>query len=472
MRSKLSFAQIKDHLSPWLRENLHWVKEDYIQARRISNIGLLMGGTKAVDRDGTRATLEQAIKAEIGRQVKLDLRLRRTTTKNETGKAITSEIISVSVDSRQVSEAVCGLRSVLHKTVAPPTGRKMFLLTQTSNEETKRKSDLLLRKHHEIVQQERRSYAQTGLFIKQPMYMKNSPDYPVTFQQAMCSLRASNGQQLFTGVERMGNSPTTLFTHTQSNTMEARKTIKALPTVLKSILTEETYNGIADKISGTTVAELTALQLSENTYLDGLLTTHHYAEIGVHRKRKKMEDGTDGATAISGLTQVSMASSAPSSPLGKAPTPNATYKEALTHSTQPSPAKTDTTQPPSMITILQQRLDQQKDFIQQMQQETAKMKKTMDLLQENMIMEQKKEETHRAWQSVITNQLTKNNEATQNQHRSISELNSHALHTSKALQRIMNHLNIPLQEEPTHPNPTQPHQISQQNPAPHREPQR
>ena len=100
IRSGLTFEQMKDHCSPWLRENLHWVKADYIQARRVSNIGLLLGSTKAVDRDGTRATLEHAIKNEIGRKVKLDLRLRRTTIKNEVGKSITSEIISVSVDTR------------------------------------------------------------------------------------------------------------------------------------------------------------------------------------------------------------------------------------------------------------------------------------------------------------------------------------------------------------------------------------
>ena len=115
IRSSLTFDQMKNHSSPWLRENLHWVKADYIQARRVSNISLLLGITKSVDRDGTRITLEHAIKNEIGRSVKLDIRLRRITIKNEVGKSIASEIISVSVESRQVSEAVRGLRSVLKK---------------------------------------------------------------------------------------------------------------------------------------------------------------------------------------------------------------------------------------------------------------------------------------------------------------------------------------------------------------------
>ena len=119
-----------------------------------------------MDRDGTRATLENAIVKEIGRRVKLDLRLRKTPIKSAGGKTIAEEIVSVTVDSRQVSKAVKGLCSVLHKNVAPPTGREMYLITQTSNDEARRKADLLLQKHLKIVQQERRSYSQTGLFVK------------------------------------------------------------------------------------------------------------------------------------------------------------------------------------------------------------------------------------------------------------------------------------------------------------------
>ena len=49
------------------------------------NIGVLLGATKGVDRDGTRATLENAIAQEIGRRVKLNLRLRKTPIKNAGG---------------------------------------------------------------------------------------------------------------------------------------------------------------------------------------------------------------------------------------------------------------------------------------------------------------------------------------------------------------------------------------------------
>ena len=90
--------------------------------------------------------------------------------------------------------------------------------------------------------------------------MRTAPNKTITMQQALFSLRANNGKQLFTGVKRMGSSNTTLFTHTKDNSTEAKKTIRALPTVLQEILTEEDYRKIQCKVMGNTVAELTAVQ--------------------------------------------------------------------------------------------------------------------------------------------------------------------------------------------------------------------
>ena len=70
------------------------------------------------------------------------------------------------------------------------------------------------------------------------------------------------------------------------------------------------------------------------------------------------------------------------------------------------------------------------------------MKASMDLIQQNMILDQKKEEANRAWQSAITAQLTKTNDAAIQQDKSIESLKTHATNTSKALQQIMAHLNI------------------------------
>ena len=58
---------------------------------------------------------EQFTREEIGRRVKLDLRLRRIKCKSIYGKNATTNVYSVAVDSRQVSEAVKGLRAVLNK---------------------------------------------------------------------------------------------------------------------------------------------------------------------------------------------------------------------------------------------------------------------------------------------------------------------------------------------------------------------
>ena len=122
VRTLKTFEDIKSHIVPWLCTNLHWIKKDYIQAKRISNIGLLKGTYNAINLEGTRASLEAAVNSEIGREVKLDLRMRRTKCKSLSGRTVTTNILGVAVDSRQVSEAVKGIRAVLNKNVLPPTG--------------------------------------------------------------------------------------------------------------------------------------------------------------------------------------------------------------------------------------------------------------------------------------------------------------------------------------------------------------
>ena len=41
IQTTLEFKLLKDNIVEWLQSELHWIKEDYIQAQRISNIGLL-----------------------------------------------------------------------------------------------------------------------------------------------------------------------------------------------------------------------------------------------------------------------------------------------------------------------------------------------------------------------------------------------------------------------------------------------
>ena len=253
----------------------------------------------------------------------------------------------------------------------------------------------------------------------------------------------------------MGSSNTTLFTHTKDNSTEAKKTIRALPTVLQAILTEEDYSKIQGKVMGNTVAELTAVQQMDNTYLDELLTIHHYTEIDVNKKRKKIEENTEVGTAVSGLTQVSLTSSGLPSTGSERKTNPTTGKDSYAAVLKGGKSMTEEAAPPSMITILQQRMDQQTKYIEQMQQETAELKSSMALIQQNMILDQKKEEVNRAWQTAITAQLTKANDTTIRQDKSIADLKNQALQTTKALQKILDHLkNSPvLGDSDTHPNP-------------------
>ena len=106
VRTKKSFDDIKQHMVEWLRRDLHWIKSDYIQATRISNIGLLIGSYNAIDMWGTRDTLERVVYNKIGQQVKLDLCLRHIKCKIVHGKSVTTNVYSVAVDSRKVSKTV------------------------------------------------------------------------------------------------------------------------------------------------------------------------------------------------------------------------------------------------------------------------------------------------------------------------------------------------------------------------------
>ena len=61
VQSKSNFISIKDSVVDWLRQDLHWINEDYIQARRFSNIGLLAGTYNVVDLKRTREALGNAV---------------------------------------------------------------------------------------------------------------------------------------------------------------------------------------------------------------------------------------------------------------------------------------------------------------------------------------------------------------------------------------------------------------------------
>ena len=130
---------------------MHWIKADYIQTKRTSNIGLLLGTYNAVDLNGTRTALERAFNSEIGRHVKLDLKLRQTKCKSKTGRNVTTNVFSVSVDSRQVSKAVKGLRAVLNKSFLPPTGRNLSFISRTTDDPAIQKKNERLHRGRDLI---------------------------------------------------------------------------------------------------------------------------------------------------------------------------------------------------------------------------------------------------------------------------------------------------------------------------------
>ena len=79
----MNFQGIKDRMVDWLRQDLHWMKKDYIQAKQISTFDVIAYTYSVVNYTRTRQALEKVVSAEIQRDVKIDLKIIRVVCKNE-----------------------------------------------------------------------------------------------------------------------------------------------------------------------------------------------------------------------------------------------------------------------------------------------------------------------------------------------------------------------------------------------------
>ena len=85
-----------------------------------------------------------------------------------------ASIYSVSVDARQVSKAVKGLRVVLHCNCRSPTGRQIIFATRNSNNEViDEKTNSMLSSHYEAIVNEKRLYRKIGVPITQMVKLQD-----------------------------------------------------------------------------------------------------------------------------------------------------------------------------------------------------------------------------------------------------------------------------------------------------------
>ena len=85
LQARLHFKEVMEGILLWLQGEIHWVKLDYIQAKQKSTIGVLYGSMRLVDRDCTRALLEEAVFSEIGQTVPMEVKLQRISCKTAPG---------------------------------------------------------------------------------------------------------------------------------------------------------------------------------------------------------------------------------------------------------------------------------------------------------------------------------------------------------------------------------------------------
>ena len=179
--------------------------------------------------------------SKIGREVKLDLRMRRTKCKSLSGRTVTTNILGVAVDSRQVSEAVKGLCAVLNKNVLAPTGRKISFITNNNDDPIiQQKIANLLAQHHDDIVNERKFFRKLGVSLTARVTINDGGN--CTLQQDLCAITATNGSPLFTGVERMGRTGTSLFTMHKKNLREGTATLQVPHTVLRRMLEPHSFN--------------------------------------------------------------------------------------------------------------------------------------------------------------------------------------------------------------------------------------
>ena len=93
-----------------------------------------------------------------------------------------------------------------------------FITRTTDNPVIQKKIENLLAQHHEDVVNKRKLFRKIGVPLNAEVTMKNGNVHYL--QQALCAIYSVNGDSLFTGVDKMGRTDTSLFTMHKKNLME------------------------------------------------------------------------------------------------------------------------------------------------------------------------------------------------------------------------------------------------------------
>ena len=247
---------------------------------------------------------------------------------------------------------------------------------------------------------ERRLFRKVGTPLEAVVTLKTGRQ--LTLQQALCAINATSDTPLFTGVERMGKTDTSLFTAHKRNLAEAKRTLHSLPQVLSRILSEDSYRALGLGLAPQQEPEYMAMFQQESDYLDGLLNLKHCTEIDITRKRKK-DDKTVGAhTAMSGLTNVSpqtrttAGSSAWMTPINMDiddEEPAVTQVTSTLTSTHPDIAK------------LEKETKQQKVTIDNMEKQIQNLQQSVQELVQYKNQEEESKAKFSEWQQQLTTQL-------------------------------------------------------------------
>ena len=116
----------------------------------------------------------------------------------------------------------------------------MGFITKGSGDINEQKMEMILTQHHEAIRNEKRIYQRIGTPLMNKVTLQGGNI--VTMQQAICTTPSSDGGQLFSGVEYMGDIDTVLFTYHKRHHGKDKTTVNKFWRAIQGILLSTSYN--------------------------------------------------------------------------------------------------------------------------------------------------------------------------------------------------------------------------------------
>ena len=245
MESTLEYEELKDRMLSWLEDKKHYLRKPIVQAAQMTKISLLLGSSLAQHRIEVQQQLEEAVQAETGKYIKMEVLTKMEKIRNKQNQQDSTPMLSSQVAQENKDVAKAGLRAVLSSGKPSPIGRRVsFLPTPNRTSRNSQSFICLMCKQKEMNLKERALSTNQLLDVKQRVKTKDGQE--LTIQQVICGLTDQGGSKIFTGAEIMGRSKQTLLTFNENIAPLARSTANHIAAALKMMIVETDHHLVED----------------------------------------------------------------------------------------------------------------------------------------------------------------------------------------------------------------------------------